>query len=194
MSYIVRAGNLAGPVQLSTDDQGHSLAHATVIVNDRAKNPDTDQWETVATTPYRLTVRGRGAQRLTDFQQRSGNRAIVFAGDYKIRTYTAPDGTTRLSHDVWVDHLGADIVSNDLQVLDPDQARTPIEPTPTPEPAPSPNEPERPTPTENPWLAHPVTQPEGVLTSSQSGAYPGTPATGTLGDGAEHYYSENPFE
>jgi single-stranded DNA-binding protein len=194
MSYIVRAGNLAGPVQLSTDDQGRPLAHATVIVNDRAKNPDNDQWETVATTPYRLTVRGRGAQRLTDFQQRSGNRAIVFAGDYKIRTYTAPDGTTRLSHDVWVDHLGADIASSDLQVLDPDQARTPIEPTPTPEPAPSPSEPERPTPTENPWLAHPVAQPGGGLTSSQSGAYPSTPATGTLDDGAEHYYSENPFE
>lgn len=124
MSYIVRSGRLAGPVDLKSDEDGTLTAHATLIVNDRARDPKTGTWYDAATTAYRLTVRGRTAQRLTDFQERSGNQVLVFAGDYKIRTYTAPDGTQRLSHDVWVDHLGVDLAAHDVQTLTP-QTPTP---------------------------------------------------------------------
>lgn len=124
MSYIIRVGRLAGPVDLKADTQGTLTGHVSVIVNDRVRDPDTGEWFDAATTAYRLTVRGRAAQRLMDFQARCGNRQVVFAGNYKVRTYTAPDGTTRLSHDVWVDHIGVDLSAHDLQVI-----------TPTPQPA-----------------------------------------------------------
>lgn len=119
MSFIIRAGRLAGPVDLKADTQGTLTAHATVIVNDRARDPESGDWFDAATTAYRLTLRGRAAQRLADFQARSGNKQVVFAGNYKVRTYTAPDGTTRLSHDVWVDHIGVDLAAHDLQVITP---------------------------------------------------------------------------
>jgi len=119
MSYIIRAGRLAGPVDLKADAHGTLIGHVSVIVNDRARDPDTREWFDAATTAYRLTIRGRAAQRLMDFQARNGNRQVVFTGDYKVRTYTAPDGTTRLSHDVWVDHIGVDLAAHDLQVITP---------------------------------------------------------------------------
>lgn len=125
MSYIIRAGRLAGPVDLNADTQGTLTAHATVIVNDRARDPESGDWFDAATTAYRLTLKGRTAQRLADFQSLNGNKQVVFAGNYKVRTYTAPDGTTRLSHDVWVDHIGVDLAAHDLQVI-----------TPTPQPIP----------------------------------------------------------
>jgi hypothetical protein len=118
MSYIVRAGNLAGPVDIKADDAGHLTGHVTVIVNDTALERETGQWKDLATTAYRLTARGRTAQRLHSFQERNGNKRIVFAGTYRVRTYRAADGTTRLSHDVWVDHVGADLSVQNLQVLD----------------------------------------------------------------------------
>jgi single-stranded DNA-binding protein len=119
MSYIIRAGRLAGPADLKADQQGTLTAHATIIVNDRARDPDTGEWFDAATTAYRLTLRGRAAQRLADFQSLNGNKQVIFAGNYKVRTYTAPDGTTRLSHDVWVDHIGVDLAAHDLQIITP---------------------------------------------------------------------------
>lgn len=41
MSYIVRAGNLAGPVKLTLNDDGTHHGRVTVIVNDRATPCET---------------------------------------------------------------------------------------------------------------------------------------------------------
>lgn len=118
MSYIVRAGNLAGPITLKLNDQGFIHGRVTVIVNDQGRD-EAGNWVTLATTSYNLNLRGRPAQRLADLQERSGNIAVVFAGDYRVRTYTAADGTSRLSHDVWVDDIGANIALQDLEVIKP---------------------------------------------------------------------------
>ena len=56
MSYIVRAGNLAGPIKLTLNDDGTHHGRVTVIVNDRAKDPETGKWETVATTGSPITL------------------------------------------------------------------------------------------------------------------------------------------
>ena len=69
MSYIVRAGNLAGPVKLTQNTDGTHQGRVTVIVNDRAKDPETGKWETVATTGYYLRVHGQAAVKLKDFQE-----------------------------------------------------------------------------------------------------------------------------
>jgi single-stranded DNA-binding protein len=151
MSYIVRSGNLAGPATLTTDDQGRTVAHATVIVNDQARDRD-GAWQNLATIAYRLTVHGRAATRLAEFQTRNGNKKILFAGTYRARVYTAPDGTTRLSHDVFVDHIGADLAALDLQVI-----------APTPDAEPDPHTADAPAPT------HPDT---GAAQEDEPPAYP----------------------
>lgn len=114
MSYIVRAGNLAGPVKLTVNDDGTHHGRATVIVNDRAKDPETGKWKTVATTAYYLRVQGQAAVKLKDFQDLNGNAAIIFSGTYRARTYTSQNGQERVAHDVWVDHIGADIALQEL--------------------------------------------------------------------------------
>lgn len=116
MSYIVRAGNLAGPVKLTLNDDGTHHGRVTVIVNDRAKDPETGKWETVATTGYYLRVHGQTAVKLKDFQELNGNAAIIFSGTYRARTYTNQDGQERVAHDVWVDHIGADIALQELHI------------------------------------------------------------------------------
>ena len=116
MSYIVRTGNLAGPVKLTQNTDGTHHGRVTVIVNDRAKDPETGKWETVATTGYYLRVHGLPAVKLKDFQELNGNAAIIFSGTYRARTYTSQDGHERVSHDVWVDHIGADIARQELHI------------------------------------------------------------------------------
>lgn len=116
MSYIVRAGNLAGPVKLTQNTDGTHHGRVTVIVNDRAKDPETGKWETVATTGYYLRVHGQTAVKLKDFQELNGNAAIIFSGTYRARTYTSQDGQERVAHDVWVDHIGADIALQELHI------------------------------------------------------------------------------
>ena len=116
MSYIVRAGNLAGPVKLPLNDDGTHHGRAVVIVNARAKDPETGKWETVATTGYYLRVHGQTAVKLKDFQELNGNAAIIFSGTYRARTYTSQDGQERVAHDVWVDHIGADIALQELHI------------------------------------------------------------------------------
>lgn len=118
MSHIVRAGNLAGPVNLKLNDQGFIQGRVTVIVNDQGRDEDGN-WATLATTSYNLHLRGRAAQRLAELQERSGNIAVVFTGNYRVRTYTATDGTSRLSHDVFVSEIGANIALQDLKVIKP---------------------------------------------------------------------------
>ena len=117
MSYIVRAGNLAGPVKLTVNDDGIHQGRVTVIVNDRAKDPETGKWETVATTGYYLRVHGQAAVKLKDFQDLNGNAAIIFTGTYRARNYTSQDGQERVAHDVWVDHIGADIARQELHII-----------------------------------------------------------------------------
>lgn len=118
MSYIVRAGNLAGPITLKLNDEGFIQGRVTAIVNDQGRD-EAGNWNTLATTSYSLSLRGRAAQRLDELQKRSGNIAVIFAGNYRVRTYTATDGTSRLSHDVWVSEIGANIALQDLQVIKP---------------------------------------------------------------------------
>ena len=116
MSYIVRAGNLAGPVKLTQNTDGTHQGRAVVIVNDRAKDPETGKWKTVATTGYYLRVHGLAAVKLKDFQELNGNAAIIFSGTYRARTYTSQDGHERVSHDVLADHIGADIALQELHI------------------------------------------------------------------------------
>lgn len=116
MSYIVRAGNLAGPVKLTQNTDGTHHGRAVVIVNDRAKDPETGKWKTVATTGYYLQVHGLAAVKLKDFQELNGNAAIIFSGTYRARTYTSQDGQERVSHDVVADHIGADIARQELHI------------------------------------------------------------------------------
>lgn len=123
MSYIVRAGNLAGPVKLTLNDDGTHHGRAVVIVNDRAKDPETGKWETVATTGYYLRVHGQTAVKLKDFQELNGNAAIIFSGTYRARTYTSQDGQERVAHDVWVDHIGADIALQELHISTNDSTK-----------------------------------------------------------------------
>lgn len=117
MSYIVRAGNLAGPVKLTMNDDGTYQGRATVIVNDRAKDLESGQWEDAATTAYYLRVQGQSAVKLKDFQDLNGNAAIIFTGTYRARNYTSQDGQERVAHDVWVDHIGADIARQELHII-----------------------------------------------------------------------------
>lgn len=116
MSYIVRAGNLAGPVKLTQNTDGTHHGRVTVIVNDRAKDPETGKWKTVATTGYYLQVHGQTAVKLKDFQELNGNATIIFSGTYRARTYTSQDGQERVSHDVVADHIGADIARQELHI------------------------------------------------------------------------------
>ena len=113
MSYIIRSGNLPGAPATTTTDRGRTLTHARVAVTDRVRSED-GEWAEGATVFYDLTIPGTPGERLVGFQERAGNRRIVFAGTYSVREWTGRDGETRLSHQVWVDHIGADLATDDL--------------------------------------------------------------------------------
>lgn len=117
MSYIIRAGNLAGPVKLTMNNDGTYSGRATVIVNDRAKNTETGKWDDVATTAYYLRLNGNAAVKLHDFHELNGNAAVIFAGSYRQRTYTDEEGSQRTANDVWVDHIGADLTKQELHII-----------------------------------------------------------------------------
>lgn len=113
MSYIVRSGNLTGAPTSTTTDEGRTLTHARVAVNDRVRRED-GTWADGASVFYDLTIPGTPGQRLIAFHARAGNRRVVFAGSYTVREWTSRDGEIRLAHKVWVDQVGADLATNDL--------------------------------------------------------------------------------
>lgn len=117
MSYIVRAGNLAGPPRTDRTDDGPRTT-VTVIVNDTAYRDG--QWVTTATTPYRLYIRGHAGLNLTRLQATSGNVAVIFAGALRSREYTDQTGQPRVSNDVYVDHIGPDLTRGTYATLDAD--------------------------------------------------------------------------
>lgn len=117
MSYIVRAGNLAGPVSLTVNDEGRYSGRATIIVNDRAKNAETGQWEDSATTAYNVYLHGNAATNLKAFQELNGNAAVIFTGKYRVRTYQDANGNERIAHDVFADKIGADLMRHELHII-----------------------------------------------------------------------------
>lgn len=113
MSYIIRSGNLTSAPTRTVTDSGRELTRARVAVSDRQRRED-GTWADGASVFYDLTIPGIAGQRLIDFHARAGNRRVVFAGSYTVSEWTTRDGERRLAHKVWVDHIGADLATNDL--------------------------------------------------------------------------------
>lgn len=113
MSYIIRSGNLTSAPTRTVTDSGRELTRARAAVSDRQRRED-GTWDDGPTVFYDLTIPGVVGRRLADFHARAGNRRLVFAGTYSVREWTTRDGEQRLAHHVWVDHIGADLATNDL--------------------------------------------------------------------------------
>lgn len=109
MSYMVSAGNLAGPVRIEVDKDGHVKGKATVIVNDKSRD-EQGEWSDVGSTGYSLYVRGGTAKNLAHFQEVNGNGRVVFSGRLQVRKYRDLEGNERIARNVFVDHVGADFL------------------------------------------------------------------------------------
>lgn len=99
MSTITRTGNLARTPELRYDNEGRAYAFARVIVTDRIRN-DAGQWEDGGTIGYDVAVGGTEAEELVTLADQCGNVRVLFTGSYRVRTYTADSGETRLVHEV----------------------------------------------------------------------------------------------
>ena len=120
MSYIIRTGNLTGPPDLRHDaESGRPYAFARVAVNDSAPD-ESNEWTTIGTEFYNLTVRGNSAENLAEAAASGGNIRIVFAGYYRVRNYTRHDGSSATSRDVRVDQIGVSLLAQTVMVTRPE--------------------------------------------------------------------------
>lgn len=120
MSYIIRTGNLTGPPDLRHDaESGRPYAFARVAVNDSAPD-ESNEWTTIGTEFYNLTVRGNSAENLAEAAACGGNIRVVFAGYYRVRNYTRQDGSSAASRDVRVDQIGVSLLAQTVMVTRPE--------------------------------------------------------------------------
>jgi single-strand DNA-binding protein len=101
---ITIVGNLTADPELRFTPSGKAVTNFTVAVNERVKNPQTQEWEDGEGSFYNCAVWGDAAENAAESLQR-GLRVIV-QGGLKTRSYDRKDGSKGLSVDITVDEFG----------------------------------------------------------------------------------------
>lgn len=101
------AGNLTRDFELRFTPTGKTVANSSVAVSKQQYNQQTQQWDTLNTTFYQLTVWGAMAEAAKQ-QLKKGMRVVV-TGDLLQKEYERTDGGKGVYLDVTVDDIGASL-------------------------------------------------------------------------------------
>ena len=99
MNKIVLIGNLTADPTLRATQSGTSVCQFTIAVNRRFPGPDGQK----QTDFFRINTWRQLAESCNKYLSKGKKAAIV--GELQARTYTAKDGTTRMSLDVGADEV-----------------------------------------------------------------------------------------
>lgn len=113
MSYIVRSGNLASTPELRDGERG-KYCYARVIVTDRIRKGD--EYVDGPEEGYDVAVSGDQAVRLVAAAEASGNVRVLFAGTYRLESWTDRDGNERVQRRVSADEIGISLRLQDVRV------------------------------------------------------------------------------
>lgn len=104
MADIQFTGNLGGDVELRFTSSGKAVANFNVADSLRRKNPNTNEWEDVSTTWWRVQAWERLAETLAESLSK-GTRVIV-TGTVHARDWEDKDGQKRTAYDVTAKNVG----------------------------------------------------------------------------------------
>jgi single-strand DNA-binding protein len=109
MSFVVIEGNATNDATLreftsKRTGQQVAISSATVAVNDRRYNAETDRWEDTGRTFYEATVSGDQAIHFAGSATK-GTRLLV-AGNLYVEEYRDNEGNTRQRRRISADHHG----------------------------------------------------------------------------------------
>lgn len=107
MTYIISTGNLAKTPELREGEKG-SYCYARVLVTDRVRNRETNEYEDGATVAYDVAVRGSQAVNLVAVAELSGNVRVTFAGRLTTTEYHGENGI-RTQRNVSADEIGVSL-------------------------------------------------------------------------------------
>ena len=107
MTYIISTGNLAKTPELREGETG-SYCYARVLVTDRVRNRETNEFEDGATVAYDVAVRGSQAVNLVAAAETSGNIRVTFAGRLTTTEYHGENGV-RTQRNVSADEIGVSL-------------------------------------------------------------------------------------
>lgn len=140
MTYVIIEGNVTADATRREFTSRHSgqqvpISNATVVVNDRRRDAESERWVDTGRTAYEVTVTGSEAVHFAA-SARKGTRVIV-AGTLTTEEYRDRDGNQRTRRRIQVEHHG---LSSKFTALAPTSTRNPtsqpVEPAPEPEPEP----------------------------------------------------------
>jgi single-strand DNA-binding protein len=138
MSYIVIEGNVTADATLrefdGRDGQKRPISNATVVVNDRRYDRQSDKWVETGRTAYEVTVAGTEA---IHFAASAGKGTrVIIAGTLSTEEYHDRDGNQRTRRRIQVDHHG---LSSKFTALAPTSSTShAVEPAPAEEREPEP--------------------------------------------------------
>lgn len=140
MTYVIIEGNVTADAtrrEFTSRRSGQQvpISNATVVVNDRRRDAESERWVDTGRTAYEVTVTGSEAVHFAN-SARKGTRVIV-AGTLTTEEYRDRDGNQRTRRRIQVEHHG---LSSKFTALAPtstgNAASQPVEPAPEPEPEP----------------------------------------------------------
>ena len=120
MNKIILIGNLTADPTLRATQSGTSVCQFTIAVNRRFPGPDGQK----QTDFFRINTWRQLAESCNKYLSKGKKVAIV--GELQARTYTANDGTTRMSLDVSADEV--EFLSPKEEPKEAPRATTPADP------------------------------------------------------------------
>lgn len=146
MSYLVIEGNVAADATLREYAHRRTgamtpISNATVVVNDRRRDPQSEQWVDTGRTAYEVTITGSEAAHFAA-SARKGVRVII-AGTVTTEEYRDRDGNSRTRRRIQVEHHGLSTKFTGLaptatgEQQNSSHAQSEGRPLPTGEPAPT---------------------------------------------------------
>jgi len=109
MTYVIIEGNVTADAtrrEFTSRRSGQqvSISNATVVVNDRRRDAESERWVDTGRTAYEVTVTGSEAIHFAA-SARKGTRVIV-AGTLTTEEYRDRDGNQRARRRIQVEHHG----------------------------------------------------------------------------------------
>ena len=113
-SYITTVGNLAKTPELREGEKG-AYCYARVLVTDRIRNRDTNEYEDGATVAYDVAISGNQAENLVAAAQASGNVRVIFSGRLTVTEYEGDNGV-RIQRNVRAEEIGVSLRGQTITV------------------------------------------------------------------------------
>ena len=112
---ITICGNLTAAPELRFTPSGQAVANLNIAVNQRRKNPQTQEWEDAGTDFYGVAVwQKQGAENVA--QSLGKGMEVIVTGRLKSRSYETKEGEKRTVWEIEADHVGPSLRRQEAQV------------------------------------------------------------------------------